>query len=221
MKEYFPILGKCPLFDGIRERDLYVMLDCLGAKVAKYFKERSVFCEGDEARYLGIVLTGEVQIIRIDLFGNRTILAKVGSSQLFGEAFACAEQDAIPISVVASRDCEVMLIDAKRITLTCTNSCFFHSQLIFNLLKVVAKKNILFHEKIEITSKRTTQEKLMTYLLLQAKKMGSSAFAIPFDRQELADYLEVERSRLSSEISKMRKKGLIECRRNLFKILKH
>lgn len=221
MEKYYSVLMKCPLFNDIAEEELCAMLDCLGAKVKKYFREQGVISEGDEAKYLGIVLTGEVQISRIDIFGNRTIIAKVYPSQLFGEAFACAEMNAIPISVVASRDCEVMLIDAKRITQSCTNACFFHSKLIFNLLKVVAKKNILFHEKIEVTSKRTTQEKLMAYLLIQAKKTGSSTFTIPFDRQELADYLEVDRSGLSSEISKMRKKGIIESRRNLFKILSH
>lgn len=219
MKKYYSTLEKCPLFSDITEDNLCTMLGCLAAKVKKYSKGQTVFLEGDEAKYLGIVLTGEVQIIRIDMFGNRTILATVDPSQLFGESFACAELMAIPISVVVSRDCEVMLIDAKRITQSCINACSFHSKLIFNLLKVVAKKNILFHEKIEVTSKRTTHEKLMTYLLLQAKKEKSCTFSIPFNRQELADYLEVERSGLSSEISKMRKKGIIESRRNLFKLL--
>lgn len=219
MKKNYSALEKCPLFSGITEGNLYALLDCLGVKVAEYSKNQTVFCEGDEAKYLGIVLTGEVQIARTGMLGNRTILATVGPSQLFGEAFACAGLTEILVSVVASKDCEVMLIDAKRITQSCTNACSFHSKLIFNLLKVVAKKNILFHEKIEVTSKRTTHEKLMTYLLLQAKKAGSNTFSIPYNRQELADYLEVERSGLSSEISKMRKEGIIESRRNLFKLL--
>lgn len=219
MENYYSVIGKCPLFNDIAEGNICGMLSCLDARIKKYSKDRIVFCEGDEARYFGIVLTGEVQIIRNDIFGNRTILAKVEPPQLFGEAFACAELTVIPVSVVASKDCEIMLIDAKRITQSCAKDCSFHGKLIFNLLKVVAKKNILFHEKIEVTSKRTTQEKLMTYLLLQAKKAGSYTFSIPFDRQELADYLEVERSGLSAEISKMRKKGIIENRRNLFTIL--
>lgn len=219
MEKYHSVIAMCPLFNEIEDDNLYAMLDCLNADVKKYSKDQTVFCEGDDAKYLGIVLTGEVQIVRIDMLGNRTILATINPSQLFGEAFACAGLTAIPVSVVASRECEIMLIDAERITRSCTNACSFHSKLIFNLLKVVANKNILFHEKIEVTSKRTTHEKLMTYLLLQAKKAGSCTFSIPYDRQELADYLEVERSGLSSEISKMRKNGIIESRRNLFKLL--
>lgn len=164
-------------------------------------------------------MSGEAQIIRIDLFGNRTILARVVPPQLFGESFACADMKSIPINVVATSDCEVMLIDAKRITQTCNGACAFHSKMIFNLLKVVAEKNIIFHEKIEITSQRTTREKLMTYLQIQAKKEGNSTFDIPFARQDLADYLEVERSGLSVEISKLRKEGRIENYRNTFKLL--
>ncbi len=219
MKNYSEVLAKCQLFQDINSDNLTAMLGCLGVKTKKYAKEQSVFSEGDEAKHIGIVLSGEVQIIRIDLFGNRTILARVSPSQLFGEAFACADVKSIPISVVATSDCEVMLIDAKRITQTCNNACCFHNQIIFNLLNVVAKKNIIFHEKIEITSKRSTREKLMAYLQIQAKKANSPIFSIPFDRQELADYLEVERSGLSSEISKMRSEGIIESHRNAFKIL--
>lgn len=219
MKNYSDLLAKCQLFKDIKNENLVALLGCLGAKTKNYIKEQSILTEGDEAKYLGIVLSGEVQIIRIDLFGNRTILARVSPSQLFGEAFACADIKSIPISVVATSDCEVMLIDAKRITQTCNNACSFHNQMIFNLLNVVAKKNIVFYEKIEITSKRSTRGKLMTYLQIQAKKANSQTFSVPFDRQELADYLEVERSGLSAEISKMRKEGIIESHRNTFKLL--
>lgn len=219
MKKYYSTLEKCPLFSGIAEERIQAMLGCIGAKIKKFAKDQTVFFEGDDAKYFGIVLTGEVQIIRMDIFGNRTILANITPSQLFGESFACAGLNVFPISAVATMNCEIMLIDSKRITQSCSNACSFHSKLIFNLLNIVAKKNILFHEKIEVTSQRSTKDKLMTYLLLQAKKEGSRTFRIPFDRQELADYLEVERSGLSAEISKMRKKGIIESRRNLFKLL--
>ena len=112
-----------------------------------------------------------------------------------------------------------MLIDCSHILHTCSNHCGFHQQLIFNLMKDLASKTIMFQQRIEITSKRSTREKLMTYLILQARKVSSDSFDIPFDRQELADYLEVDRSGLSVEISKLRNEGVIECKRNFFKLL--
>ena len=102
---------------------------------------------------------------------------------------------------------------------SCSNNCAFHQQLIFNLMKNLAEKAILFHQKVEIAAKRTTREKLMTYLMFQAKKAGSNRFRIPFDRQELADYLEVDRSGLSAEISKLRKEGVLESDKNTFVLL--
>lgn len=140
-------------------------------------------------------------------------------SRIFGESFACAGIEVLPVNVVASEDTDVLLIDARRITQSCSNSCSFHSRMIFNLLNIVARKNLVFHQKIEITSKRSTREKLMTYLLLEAKKNGSNTFTIPYDRQELADYLEVERSGLSAEISKMKKEKMLESHRCTFSLL--
>ena len=135
---------------------------------------------------------------------------------LFGESFACAGLDALPVSVVAVEECEYMRFDCRRLMTSCTNACSFHNQLIFNLLKVVAAKNLAFHQKIEITSKRTTRDKLLTYLQIQAKAAGSSRFTITYERQELADYLEVDRSGLSVEISRLRKEGVIDCHKNNF-----
>ena len=131
-----------------------------------------------------------------------------------------ASVEAVPVSVLASEAAEVMLIDCLKICHSCSNACQFHQQMIDNLLQIVAAKNLMFHQKIEVTSKRTTHEKLMAYLMLQAKQFGSLEFEIPYDRQELADYLEVERSGLSAEIGKLRRQGVIEADRNRFKIYK-
>ena len=195
------------------------MLGCLGAKVESFDKKYTIFAEGYPAKYIGIVLSGSAQIVQVDYYGNRNILSNITASQVFAEAFACAEMDMIPVTVIANEPCEVMLIDCSHILHTCANNCGFHQQLIFNLMKDLAKKTIMFHQRIEITSKRTTREKLMTYLALEAKKANSNRFDIPFDRQELADYLEVERSGLSAEISKMRKEGLIKNQKNHFELL--
>ena len=219
MKEYFGILKKCPLFFGIDESNLCNLLDCLNAKVLSFMKNQVIIEEGTPAKYFGIVLSGSVSITKLDYFGNKSIISVIEPSDLFGESFACAETKAVSVSVVAQNDSEIMLIDCKRIIHSCSNSCEFHSRIIYNLLKILAEKNLMFNQKIEITSKRTTREKLMTFLSFQAAKNSSNSFYIPFDRQSLADYLEVDRSGLSCEIGKLRKEGIIESKRNYFKIL--
>lgn len=219
MKKYFKVLRKCPLFNDIADENLMALLGCLGAKVTSYNKKETIISEGEDAKYIGIVLSGSAQIERIDYFGNRSIVATVEASELFGESFACAGVKTIPVDVVANESTQIMFLDCSKIIYTCSNSCEFHRQIIYNLMKVVATKNILFNQKIEITSKRTTREKLMTYLLLQAKKNKTNSFDIPYDRQELADYLEVDRSGLSAEISKLHKEGVIISRRNHFELL--
>lgn len=219
MNKYFNILQKCQLFHNIEDNNLLKMLGCLGAKVETFDKKYTILAEGKPARYIGIVLSGSAQIMQIDYYGNRSILSDLKPADVFGEAFACAGVQSIPISVIANEPCEIMLIDCQHILHTCANHCSFHQQLIFNLMKNLANKNIQFHQKIEITSKRSTREKLLAYLLLQAQKSGSNSFDIPFDRQELADYLQVDRSGLSVEISKLRKEGILKNHRNHFEML--
>ena len=219
MKDFFDILRECPLFDRIGDESLKEMLGCLNAKERSYKKGDAVFAEGDKAKYLGIVLEGNVQLVRVDYYGNRSILANIEPPQLFGEAFACAGLKSLPVDAVAAADTKILLLDAQRIARPCGNACPCHGQTILNLLHIFAKKNLVLHQKIEITSKRSTREKLMTYLLLQAKNAKSHTFTVPYDRQELADYLEVDRSGLSTEISKLRNEKVLECRRSTFTLL--
>ena len=219
MKEFFPILETCPLFDGIDLKDLSSMLACLSARASNYQKNQVIFREGETAKYVGIVLSGAVQIVREDFYGNRSIVARIEPSELFGESFACAGVAALPVSAAAAEDSRVMLIDCRRLTVSCTSACSFHSRMILNLLQVVAAKNLIFNQKIEITSHRTTREKLMAYLLMQAKQNKSSSFTIPYDRQALADYLCVDRSAMAVEIGKLRKDGIIACEKSRFELL--
>lgn len=216
MKEYLPILRRCTLFQNIEDENLLPMMGCLGATVHTYKKYEHIFSEGDAATKLGIVLSGAVQIVGNDYGGNRSLVANMETAELFAENFACAEVDALPVDVVASEDSRVVLMDVQHVLRSCGNACAFHTQIVFNLMKIVAQKNLLYHRKIEITSKRSTREKLMTYLNYEAKKHGKASFLIPYDRQELADYLEVERSGLSAEISKMRKEGILDAEKNKF-----
>jgi len=219
MEKYLGVLQKCGLFQNIAPNDLPALMSCLGVKTESFDKKYTIFSEGNPARYIGIILSGSAHVTQIDFYGNRRIVRGIETGDVFGEAFACAGMESMPVSVIANEPCEVMLIDCNRILYTCANSCGFHQQLIFNLMKNLAVKNIQFHQKLEITSKRTTRDKLMAYLMSQAKKNGSNSFEIPFDRQELADFLEVDRSGLSSEISKLRNEGVLESNRKHFHLM--
>ena len=219
MQNNFEIMRNCPLFQGIDDESLSRMLTCLGAKREKFEKRNDILSEGVRAKDIGIMISGEAQEVRLDYFGNRSIISETSSAEVFGEDFACAEAGELPVSVVATEPCEVMFIDCAHILHTCHNNCGFHQQLIYNLMKILASKTLKFHERIEITSHRTTREKLLAYLDIESKKQGKRSFEIPFDRQELADYLEVERSGLSAEISKLRSEGIIKSEKNRFTLL--
>ena len=218
VKEYFDILKKCALFRNIEESDLGPMLHCLDAKIRKVSKNQPVFLEGEPAESVGIVLKGMAQIVKEDYYGNRSIVMGMEPSQLFGEAFACAGLETMPVSIYAACDSVFLLVDCKRILNLCSNACTFHNRLVRNLLCVVAGKNLMLNQKMEVLSKKTTREKLMTYLLAQAKRQGNAAFTIPYDRQGLADYLGVERSAMSAELGRMQKDGLLEYKKNYFKL---
>ncbi len=219
MKKYFDTLRGCSLFQQIEDENLLALLACLGARVECFEKKYTIIAEGSPAKYIGILLSGSAQAAFIDYNGNRSIVSGIERSDVFGETFSCAEVPAVPISIIANEPCEVMFIESRRLMRPCSHACGFHQQIIFNLMKDLATKNLMFHQRMEITSQRSTRGKLMTYLLLQAKKNGCSSFEIPFNRQELADFLEVDRSGLSTEISKLRKEGIIKNERRAFELL--
>lgn len=219
MKNFHPILAACPLFDGIRSEDLVAMMGCIGGHMVAVPKGQPVLREGEPATHVGMVLSGAVRLEREDYYGNRSIIAHIKPAELFGETYACAGTPALPISVIADEDSQVLLMDCRRITTTCSSACGFHSRIIQNLLRLVADKNMVYDQKIQITSRRSTREKLLAYLDSEAKRQGSNQFSIPYDRQELADYLEVDRSGLSSEISKLRREGILESEKNRFTLL--
>ena len=219
MEEYFDILSQCPLFAGISRQELGRMLSCLGGKITGIAKGNPVFLEGDPAEFVGVVLSGQVQIVRTDYYGNRSVLTVVSPGGLFAEAFACAGVEALPVSAMALQTSTVLLLDCKRVLTGCSNACTFHSRLVRNLLKGIAQKNLMLTSKIRCMSQKTTREKLLEFLLEQAKQHGSAEFVIPYDRQALADYLGVERSAMSAEISKLKKAGRIDCSGSRFRVL--
>lgn len=221
MEEFLDILSKCPLFAGITPPELSEMLHCLDGRILRVSKGSPVFLEGDPAKFVGVVLTGSVQVVRDDFYGNRSVLTAVAPGGLFGEAFACAGLEALPVSVIALQNSAILLLDCKRVMSGCSRACTFHSRLVRNLLQGIARKNLLLTQKIRCMSRKTTREKLMEYLLEQAKQQGKADFIIPYDRQALADYLGVERSAMSAEISKLKRDGILNSQRSFFQILKH
>lgn len=174
---------------------------------------------GDPVNYVGILLSGELQIIQEDYLGNRSILTEVHPGHIFGEALTCAGVDESPVTVVAKSNCHIMCLGISRIVTTCPSSCQFHNQLIENLLKILARKNLLLSNKNQLLSRRTIQDKVLSYLSLLAEKKGNSQFEIPFTRNELADFLCVDRSALSRVLSKLQKDGVIEYQNKNFKLL--
>ena len=219
MEKFLPILRNCPLFAKVDDGDIPGMLCCLTAVVNEVKKNQFIFTEGEPAECIGILLEGGAHVEKQDYYGNRSIVSSVAPGDLFAESFACAGVTEMPVSVVANEDSKVMLIPCQRITVGCANACAHHSQMIYNLLQIVATKNLEFHQKLEITANRTTREKLMAYLQLQGKMKGSNTFTIPYDRQALADYLGVERSAMSAELGKLRADGVIDFSRSKFTLL--
>ena len=212
MNYFFDILSKCPLFDGIKQSDLNSMIACLGGRTVDIAKGNPVFLEGSPAIYVGVVLSGTVQVVREDYNGNRSVMTILQPGELFAEAFSFAGIETMPVSVFATKDSKVLLLDCRRILNSCSNACDFHSILMKNLLQGMAQKNLSLSRKIRYMSKKSTKEKLMAYLSDQAKQHGSTDFVIPYDRQALADYLGVERSAMSTEIGKLKKSGKIDTK---------
>ncbi len=204
------------MFAGIAAGEMERLLPCLGARERSYEKGEMIFQAEAPSTYVGIVLSGAVDVVQEDFWGNRGILARLTPGDLFGEAFSCAQVEKLPVGVTAAEDVAILLVDYRRIATTCTSACGFHARLIHNMLRILAEKNIALTQKIEHVTRRTTREKLLSYLSAQARRARSSAFTIPFDRQALAEYLAVDRSAMSAELGRMRREGLLSVEKNRF-----
>jgi len=218
MKEYVPVLKRTRLFAGVGEDELASLLKCLGARLQTYKKGEYVLRQGEHISDITLLARGCLHIQKDDYWGNRSILGQIGVGELFGEAYAAPESGALMNDVVAVEDSAVFFFDVRRVLTTCSSACRFHATVVQNLFFAVSEKNRNLVQKLDHLSRRTTREKLISYLSEEAKKQNVSSFTIPFDRQQLADYLSVDRSALSNELSKMRKDGLITFRKNVFSL---
>ena len=217
-KNTLRILKKVQLFEGISEANIEKALLCLGRKTAKYEKGEIIIAGGEPVKDLGIVLSGSVQILKDDFNGSRAIIAQFYPSELFAEALACAQAKKSPVTVAAAANCEIIFIPFIKISNICGNACGFHSKLTMNMLKILARKNMLLNNKIEHLSKKTIRDKILSYLSEESRKQNLKEFNIPFNRNELADFLSLDRSAMSRELGNMKKDGLIGFDKNRFKL---
>ena len=217
----FSMLSKSVLFRGIEPGELEEMLRCLQAHVRAYKKGERILRAGQPVAEMGLVLTGGVTIESDDVWGNRTVIDHVGPGQSFAEAYACAPGEPLMVEVVAAESCEALFLNVERVMTTCSSACVHHNRLVSNLLAATAQKNLVLTRRMFHISPKTIRGKLLAYLSYQAIRQGSCRFEIPFNRQQLADYLGVDRSALSNEISKMARDGLLRCARNVFTLSEH
>ncbi len=218
MKEFIPLLNKTKLFSGAGDEDIASMLDCLGAAVRRYKKGEYVFRQGERARGLTLLAEGGLHIQKEDYWGNLSILNDIKPGEIFGEAYIVPDSGALLNDVVATEDSVVLSFDLDRILSVCPSACPFHTQLVKNLFYTVSARNRGLVRKLDYMSRRTTRDKLLSYLSDEAKRQKSASFAIPFNRQELADFLSVDRSAMSNELCKMRDEGILTFHKNEFTI---
>ncbi|MDO4300973.1 MAG: Crp/Fnr family transcriptional regulator [Clostridia bacterium] len=218
MKNFVEVLKNSKLFNNISESDIESMINCLLIKERKYNKGDFILRAGDRLTAVNMVAEGAVHILKEDYWGNQSILTEIGVGELFGETYACLKNIPLQVNVVAVKVSTVLEIDINRVLAVCTDKCKFYSRLIENLLSVVAGKNLMLTNKMECMVQRTTRNKIMSYLSLQSEKNNSSQFNIPFNRQQLADYLAVDRSAMSKELCRLRDEGILSFSKNHFEL---
>ena len=213
-------IRRLDIFRHIKDEDLSGIMACLGAQIKTYPKGAFISMEDDEMRWVHVVLSGAVHMLKHDVWGNETILSVSGENQLFGETFAGSDDPIASVSFYAARKTRVLSIPFHRIMHTCNMSCTFHHRMIENMISIIADKNKLLMEKLSIISQKTLRKKILSYLSVQSQlNHGKREFTIPLGRSELASYLNADRSALTRELTSMRADGILSYDRNTFKLL--
>lgn len=218
MTEFVPVLKRTKLFSGVGDDDISTMLSCLEARLLTYKKGEHVLRQGEHLSDILVLAEGSLHIQRDDYWGNRSILGHIGVGEIFGEAYVAPESGTLLNDVIAVEDSAVFFFDVKRVISTCSSACRFHTMVVQNLFFAISEKNRGLVQKLDYMSRRTTREKLLSYLSEEAKKQNSASITLPFNRQQLADYLSVDRSAMSNELCKMRDEGLLEFEKNRFRL---
>lgn len=212
------LLAGTMLFQGIREHEIEAMLTCFSAEERTYGKDAYIYGAGDVTGRLGVVMEGAVNIIKDDVWGNRKIIENIGGGQIFGETYACLKGEPLMVDVQASERSRILFMDVNRILTTCSSSCDFHNRLIRSLMYVLAGKNLMLTKKMDIITPKSLRERVMVYLSQESVKQGCRTVTVPFNRQQMADYLSVDRSALSAELSRMQRDRVISYEKNRFTI---
>ncbi len=212
----YVLLANTSLFYGIKEDEIKTLLPCLNAREKRYKKNEIILHTGDSVSDIGLVLSGSVNIVVNFYHGNSNIIGHTGKREIFAENYAAIPSRELICDVVAAEDTEVLFLNMEKLLTTCKRGCAFHQQLIYNLLRISAQKNLDLSSRMMHVAPKSIREKALSYLFEQAIKNNSPHFTIPFSRQQLADYLGVDRSALSNELSKMQKDGLVTFHKSEF-----
>lgn len=207
------------LFEGMVQENIQSVLHCIGYTVRTYNKGEFISLTSEQVKWVGIPLTGSVQVLKEDLWGDRVILASISQGQVFGETFACSRDTVSTVSFLSAETSQILFLPFHQLLTSCGRSCAFHHRLIENMVTLIAEKNFQLMEKIEIISKKSLRAKILTYLGQEARQNGSLRFEAPFGRVALAEYLGADRSALTRELHSMKADGLIEFHKNTFTLL--
>ncbi len=206
------------LFAGIAAEDRKAMLSCIGYHIASFRKGEIIAFEQEHIRHVGVVLSGSVDMIKEDIWGNKTMLVRAYKDEVFAETFACGQDNLSVVTFMVSKDAKILFLPFDRVMHSCSMACQFHHQLVENMVHIIANKNRDLMRKVEVVSKRTIREKLLAYLSIQAQAQNARYFEISLGRVELAEYLCVDRSALTRELAKMKAEGIIDYHRNSFRM---
>ena len=206
------------LFLDIDSSEISSLLACIGARFVNFKKDEFIIEEGEMAKEFGIILSGRARSIKWDASGRLIIITLIEKGGAIGVMLAASKKQASPVSVQVTEDAEVMMISFNQLINRCKKNCEKHEKLLRNYINVVAEKGLELHERINCLLEPTVRDKILTYLSRISKEQGSKTFTVPINRNIMAEYLNVERSALSRELSRMQKDGLIEYHGNSFKL---
>lgn len=217
----YGFLSETKLFGGIKAEEIKEALDCLSGYEKSFKKGEIIYRTGQTVTDMGLVEEGSVNITVNLYWGSSIILGNIEKGEIFAETYAAVSGKEMLCDAVAAEDCRVLFINVGKLLNVCKNTCGFHQKIIHNLLRISAMKNLNLSARMLHTAPKTIRGRLISYFSQMAAETGSREFTIPFSRQELADYIGVDRSALSAELSKMQKDGILTYRKNEFKLNKN
>ena len=221
LENFYNQIKTSPVFYGMNDEELKGLLECFHARIRRYEKGDMIIRQGDMISNIYLILSGGVNIEKDSYWGRRIIISRLGKNENLALSFVGSKDVEANIDAISVEDTLVLVLSYEKCTSMCQNACTRHKILINNLFQILSKENIELIQKIENVSQKSIRDKLLTYLSNEAQKKHSNSFDIQFNRQDLADYLNVDRSAMSFELSKLQKEGLISYNKNHFELLSY